>query len=696
MKKQIIGFLVLLLIGAVFASAAMAAPNDWYNLECVNGHLYTLCVNSQSVFTFGEFITDAQAIEPLFSTAYAPVSTADGRTLLWDGDTLLQWQDGSLVTLGSLEGRLDSDITASAAVGGTVYLLCHQQGYRFHPGSGTLSPIGGWVRDLAVGMDGQVYLLQNNAAGSDAYHSIVACDENGPVRVIGTSGALNPAGLACDLETGDVYWMEDSHLIRMKDGGNETLGLMPFGAGAVDRACVADGCYVALVTGHGPRAQVIADVRLSEEALVIRGVVSPGIPTMDSDFSLQTGCLVDRTTFDHYCAEEVYSAIITGENVDLYYVPYSPGVLRLIERGFTAPLSGSETLTDEAARFYPVFADAMTHEGQPHAFLHMIFVGGWRMRSDLLAEMDAPQSWEAVLNLLEAWADHPLNSGIPLIKDSLSDQSWCGEDYADAILYTFIHEQLRQGQTPNFSDARLTSLLTRLRELISRRVIHASQREETEDALMTAPLASTTYVNSIYTGGYDFAEGWTVIAAPRLDENAVGAIPAQAYVYLLSPNSRHQEQALTYLAYLAEHRHAEESGLLFADAQPLFSQLAAGIIAENDRNIDELTAKQHGAEEAEQAQYQGLITTYREANEHLRADPVNWPIYAPALERYRELALPAVQMDVSPLTVSARGSHNAVFPTLTETVHRALSGAIAMEQCVRRMNDTVQAMLMEE
>lgn len=696
MKKHIIGFLILLLIGAVFASAAMAAPNDWHSLECVNGHLYTLRVNSQSEFTFGEFMADTQAVKPLFSTSYAPVSTADGRTLLWDGGTLLEWRDGSLVTLGSLGSALDLDIDASAAVGSAVYLLSHQQCYRFHIGSGTLSPIGAWVRDLAISMDGQVYMLQNNAAGSDAYHSIIAYDENGPVRVIGTSDALNPSGLACDPETGDVYWMEDAHLIRMRDGVNETLGLMPFGASAVDRACAADGCYVALVTGHGLRAQVIADVRPNEEALVIRGVLQAGIPTMDSDFSLQTGQLVDRTTFDHYCAEEVYSAIITGEDADLYYVPYSPGVLRLMERGFTASLSDSEVLTAEAARFYPVFADAVTDQGQLHAFLHMVSVGGWRMRSDPLAEMDAPQSWEALLDLLEGWEDHPLNSGIPLIKDSLSNRSWCGEDYADAILYAFIHEQLRQGLTPDFSDARLTALLTRLRELISRRVIHASQREETADALITAPTAGSAFVNPIFTGGYDFAEGWTIIAAPRLDESAVGAIPAKAYVYLLSPNSRHPEQALTYLAYLAEHRHAQESGLLFADAQPLFSQMAAEIIAENERNIDELTARLNGAEAAQQAQYQSLITKYREGNERLRADPANWPIYEPALARYRALALPAVVMDDTPLTAPARGSHNAVFPTLTDTLHRALSGAITMEQCARRMNDTVRAMLMEE
>ena len=92
---------------------------------------------------------------------------------------------------------------------------------------------------------------------------------------------------------------------------------------------------------------------------------------------------------------------------------------------------------------------------------------------------------------------------------------------------------------------------------------------------------------------------------------------------------------------------------------------------------------------------EGLTPEEKEENERLRGDPASWPIYAPTLERYRELALPAVQMDVSPLTVSARGSHNAVFPTLTETVHRALSGAITMEQCLRRMNDTVRAMLTE-
>ncbi len=172
-------------------------------------------------------------------------------------------------------------------------------------------------------------------------------------------------------------------------------------------------------------------------------------------------------------------------------------------------------------------------------------------------------------------------------------------------------------------------------------------------------------------------------------------MPIVDIINFLQIQQLHPAQALAYLAYQAEHRHTQWSGLLFADAQPLFGQLAAETIAANERNIDELTARLKGAEAAEQAQYQSLISKYREENERLRVDPASWPIYAPTLERYRELALPAVQMDVSPLTVSARGSHNAVFPTLTETVHRALSGAITMEQCLRRMNDTVRAMLTE-
>ena len=126
------------------------------------------------------------------------------------------------------------------------------------------------------------------------------------------------------------------------------------------------------------------------------------------------GLYVNAVLVEHLCAEEVFTAIQTGDDsTDIFGLPLDSGVRRLMERGYLAPLTDAQVIAGEYARMYPAWQAALALDGEIYAVLSGAIMQGWSMRDDLDGRVTPPSTVEELISGAAAWADNPANPGVP-------------------------------------------------------------------------------------------------------------------------------------------------------------------------------------------------------------------------------------------------------------------------------------------
>ena len=74
----------------------------------------------------------------------------------------------------------------------------------------------------------------------------------------------------------------------------------------------------------------------------------------------------------------------------------------------------------------------------------------------------------------------------------------------------------------------------------------------------------------------------------------------------------------------------------------------------------------------------------------------SWTVYEPLLTLYRTEVVPAIYAEPSALLDPAFATHTVILDELLALGHRYLSGGMSIDQCVRRMNEIVNAFNLEQ
>lgn len=579
----------------------------------------------------------------------------------------------------------------------------------------------------AIVADGRFYALRHLYTGNDEF---VAIQPDGKVQVIAQAWQLE----------GPAVWQGAPVLGRVSDSGMEIVTYTPqgqplevlytFALQTFQGLCAspAGDCLYALSEGQLWRVQpgkaealrpvtqpsfpqiiateegVLTGALYSERSmtyypftmtpgetmLTIHGVTAS--PNLDSDFALQNpGISVSRQANWSYSAQEMYTDILNqSSEVDLYYVELNNTVVRMMDKGYLLPLTDEALLQDNAA-LYPVYAQAMGRKGVLYAVPTTAVLEPWAVAQD--GDTSALTSWDALFRQIRASAEADetpfIGYGSILHTDATA---WQAIDLAAAYtaLYTLEHED-----NLDFGTAEFTEAMEAIRSLVPLLPSGDAAQLNVRTPLLASGLSRDgTWLESCFAMyGYS-GDTLDFLPPPSTQGDGPGPVIASVAVYVVNPYTRHPEEAMAFLRYVAANRHPSDQAMLAADAEPYCFD--SDVLAHADETIAKYEAQLSDATAEQQAKIQESIDYLRLEQKKIMNDPRLWAVWEKTLLQYQESLIPHVRVNVSPyLGGRARGSGGDLWQSLLQALRLYLDGSMDLRQCTERMNRVVRMYQME-
>lgn len=247
------------------------------------------------------------------------------------------------------------------------------------------------------------------------------------------------------------------------------------------------------------------------------------------------------------------------------------------------------------------------------------------MNANFADSILVPPTWTDVLDLVESWTENAEDSSLPLLYAPGIRAGWTAYDYADAIASAFLREHLQAGTDMDFTDPSLWALLSRLRGMVERGILPAQEALPAEEGVfqLSRPSAGRTrqgisLVNMVLT------ESSLLVDAPTFAPGRDAIIPVYASIYIINPYSQHKQEAMDYLAHLAQNLVLDDASLL----QQTFE------------NTLTPSAQEQKAQLQEQLEQEELCMALAQ----LEASPSSWSVLPERLDAYRNRMIPQVSL----------------------------------------------------
>ncbi|MDO5297869.1 MAG: hypothetical protein Q4F18_00460 [Clostridia bacterium] len=369
------------------------------------------------------------------------------------------------------------------------------------------------------------------------------------------------------------------------------------------------------------------------DTLNIRGVMA--IDNADEEFQQLTGVAVIRSRDPAMTAQDVRVAIEAGDTTDLFHMVLDADTLDLIADGLIAPLNASETLTEDVRGMTPMLREMLMNRGTLYAVPSIMLPLVWR------SERAIPDTYAALLS--------PAGSAFAVGWDSV----WTKQNYASAVLTTFIAESARDTGTVDFSADAFADTLRALREADLPSDADAASLtalNPTETLSLNGALSTNLPDNGV--SGYTDDPQW--LLPPTVTPGAQPVVPVRVYVYLLNANAQNPDAAMAYLDNIATHRQPGNEGLMKPEsAEPTLHP-----------------AYREDLEQADDATRAAML-----------AAPDYWAITQPRLDAYLNIFLPCLDMQMHPL-LSISSKRDGTYNQMLEIIMAYVEGDTALEECL--------------
>ncbi|NCB31807.1 MAG: hypothetical protein EOM66_10425 [Clostridia bacterium] len=327
-----------------------------------------------------------------------------------------------------------------------------------------------------------------------------------------------------------------------------------------------------------------------------------------------------------------------GDTTDLFYVRMDANTVALIRMGLLEPLSGSDTLTADAAQMLPQIEQAITWGDTLYALADELYLPVWMIRKDAAA---APPA--TVLELLAqdaAWYTTPQQRTMFLAND-YNTKPWAKTDYARYALQHYIIEAESAGGSPDFSAECFTMFLESLK---------AARLSEAEFPEQSNVIAANATYPLLGLGEADVQSQWQWMRSPMVGADGADVISANLFAYVVNPHGANRDAAIAYLEYAAAHRDARLRALLSPDtAQP-------------------------------------SLFAYAQEDEGFQALPDAWEVSAQALALYRTDIAPQIDLMLSPLLAIQSLNDTSAFSGMMAAIQAYVQGKTTLDECVAGLN----------
>ena len=512
----------------------------------------------------------------------------------------------------------------------------------------------------------------------------------------------NSFGFAYDAAADFVYWLQDGQVRRTQDGKSaETVGYVTCDGGNMEYpGMLLAGGYYAVYTYSGAFVRTLDEAYRPERALHILGGWLDEPARAFANEHPEVPLVFESRWLDG--SEAVRNDMLSASsNVDIYVINVRSGLRTLMEKGYLADLSGSETLLQNVQAMYPQFADALMYDGKLYGFPMSLTVNAWSYNAaaleTLLPGAERPETFQDLIALLGEYdAAYPDGD-----EDYAIMNLWNGADELFSQMLTlYIAGHETQDGPLTLSGSSFIDTLKAMEEIQLPTYDWSSMTSEEQDELnekLNRTPVMETYAYNLLTlpTSYDRRTGESVpvenIAPPVFAEGDTPVIIGDMQVYVVNPNSKNVDLAVRFLEYLAQHMdtqldyqlHPDRTG---AQRSPWYEQN----LRSTQQYVDELEQTLESASEADRADIQASIDAQLAwMEEYARTD---WYISEEGLQSYRALAPYVTLLPDSDLLSYESGT---AMTQLQDILTRYRQGQIDADQMAREFDQKLQMIYME-
>ena len=390
-------------------------------------------------------------------------------------------------------------------------------------------------------------------------------------------------------------------------------------------------------------------------------------------------------------AEDLMNTLLTKDSdVDIIQLYAGSGLTRIMEKGYFTDLSHSKIISDRLASMYPQIIDAVTYDGRIAAIPSEMTVHLWRidenaLKKDTIADMGD-------------WAD--------IVEDAATNFDLNDSTYSlfppgtnkDLLLYDILVQYIVENESVDdfkFCTPELKSIIEEILDLPETVFIS----ENLEAGIASAddegfpPMFSLMESFSIYRYKR-FYKQYTPkpVAPPSFFSSNRPVIRGTLSVYMISPFSKNQNEAIAFLEYVTQNMQPE---ICFM-TQKGYSEPIANLTMthfENDVNstISTLEKQLETVEETERASIIDAIQAEKISLEYIHNN--YWLISREDIEAYQELSQYISFMPSSFCFTDSTYSQTTI--NLWDNINQLLNGESDVEVFLKKLDQVYSMVRLE-
>lgn len=431
-----------------------------------------------------------------------------------------------------------------------------------------------------------------------------------------------------DPSSGDCYFTSGQRVYVLHPSGQLEMAfnLSSLASAGVYGACFTPELGYVVITGLG----IETAESQREQVLYVRGLTE----TYAQAYMLETGINVQSLGSFEPSAEELATQMLMQDTAaDLYCLELDAQVLELIAKGYYTPLQGQAELAQAYQQLRPFVRDWVTWGEDFAVFPVYLSLRGPAYDPALRTEVP-PETWEDWLQELLTRVENDPDGEQPLFEGR----------YTRADLRSMLVEALLEQYWLACGTHGLTAAQTALETNLTL-ALALCEAIEPSHFSSADPLFRLNYVLSPALQ----AENMTPLSLAFLSGETPARTP-QVAVYLLNPYSPRQEEALAYLAYIAQAQEGSALVSLYEVNEPQESSEYRRRYATLVENVQSLEEELAQAPEEERRSIQDRLDSTKHTMERVAEN--RYLVDEPAIDRYLAL-LPTFQLPDSSLPESA-------------------------------------------
>ena len=236
------------------------------------------------------------------------------------------------------------------------------------------------------------------------------------------------------------------------------------------------------------------------------------------------------------------AAISQDSDVDLFLLDSDDLYKKFINKEYEASLNNSSTLTEQSNHFYPWLRQAVYDGDTLAAWPISVDVEYWTVNTTAWNKLELgeyPTTWQEMLSLLSEWNDSEYALDHPELSFLESVDGYSG--IVNMVIRQYLLEYEKTGQLVDFNTPEFREVL----QLLMKSGANIEETGGSMPLIMTYPQ---------YLGvGYNDSDIVESCLPPALTAGSERYIRATAQLLVVNRSSKHYEEALSFLEFMAEH-----------------------------------------------------------------------------------------------------------------------------------------------